>query len=320
LTSRSRVLAAIRHEPGAPLARGELTLDRKIVRDFLNWRKKDTAANSLSDTDLIIACCQALKLDLVCIPSRESASVETGLLGRRSDIPGISAEGLFVFWVVDGSFQSAMAHPGTLEILEAIAASPDEVCQELRHRSTQVTAVMEQGVTAGAHGIILADDIAYRQNTYMSPDFVEQHLLPIWQTQVAAARDLGVPVFFHSDGNLNGVLATIEAAGFDGLQCLEPAAGMDLSEIKARYGKALCLMGNIDPALLSEPGSQMAPEPRYGRLRRAVLDLTASAAGGDGGLIFGTCSGLHAGMSPERVQYMYDLAAEPDTAIPAMSP
>jgi len=95
---------------------------------------------------------------------------------------------------------------------------------------------------------------------------------------------------------------------------------MNLPEIRARYGNTLCLMGNIDPALLSEPGSQMAPEPRYGRLRRAVLDLTASAAGGDGGLIFGTCSGLHAGMSPERVQYMYDLAAEPDTAIPAMSP
>ncbi len=316
----SRVLAAIRHEPGAPLARGELALDLNFAKGFLRWRKNSAAANALADNDLIIACCRALDLDLVCIPAHESASEETGLLGRRADIPGISAEGLFVFWVVDGSFQSAMAQRGTLETLKAIAASPDEVCQELRHRSTRVTEVMAQGVAAGAHGIILADDIAYRQSTYMSPDFVEQHLLPIWQTQVAAARDLGVPVFFHSDGNLNGVLATIVAAGFDGLQCLEPTAGMDLSEIKARYGKALCLMGNIDPALLSEPGSQLVPEPRCERLRRAVLDLTASAADGDGGLIFGTCSGLHAGMSPERVQYMYNLAAEPDTAAPVMSP
>ncbi len=319
MTSRSRVLAAIRHEPGAPPARGELTLDRKFVKDFLGWRKNNAATNPLDDTDLIIACCRALKLDLVCIPSHESASEETGLLGKPADIPGISAEGLFVFWVVDGSFQRAMARRGTLALLKAMAATPDEVCDELRHLSTQVTAVMAQGVTAGAHGIIIADDIAYRQNTYMSPDFVKQQLLPIWQAQVSAARDLGVPVFFHSDGNLNAVLPTLAAAGFDGLQCIEPAAGMDLSKIKARYGHALCLMGNMDPALLTEPDSQVAAKPRYTHLHRAVLDLLVSA-GDDGGFIFGTCSGLHAGMTPERVQYMYDLAAEPDTAVPVMSP
>jgi uroporphyrinogen decarboxylase len=319
LTSPSRVLAAIRHEPGAPLARGELTLDRKFARDFLNWRKKDPAANSLADTDLIIACCRALQLDLVCLQPQGVAAEESDLLGKLSDIPRFTDEGLFVFWVVNGAFQSAMARRGTLELLKELAAAPDEVCKELRELSNQVSAALAQGVTAGAHGIIIADDIAYRQNTYISPDFVKQQLLPIWQTQVATARDLGVPVFFHSDGNLNGVLPTLVAAGFDGLQGIEPAAAMDLPKIKARYGQALCLMGNIDPALLSEQGRQVEAEPRYARLRRAVLDVTA-AAGGDGGFIFGTCSGLHAGMSPELVQYMYALSAEPDTAVPAMSP
>ncbi len=318
MNSLSRVLAAIRHEPGAPLARGELTLDRTFARGLLNWRKKDAAANSLSDTDLIIACCRALKLDLVCIQPQAFAAEEPGLLGQLTDIPRIADEGLFVFWVVDGSFQRAMARRGTLKLLEDIAVSPDEVCAELHQLSSQVMAALAQGVTAGAHGVIIADDIAYHQNTYMSPDFVRQQLLPVWQTQVTTARDLGVPVFFHSDGNLNGVLPTLVAAGFDGLQCIEPAAGMNLPEIKARYGKALCLMGNIDPGLLSEEGRQIETEPRYAHLRRAVLDLMASA-GGDGGLIFGTCSGLHAGMSPELVQYMYDLAAGPDTAVPAMS-
>ncbi|MCP3951809.1 MAG: hypothetical protein GY697_06255, partial [Desulfobacterales bacterium] len=185
--------------------------------------------------------------------------------------------------------------------------------------SSEVIAAMEQGVTAGAHGIIIADDIAYHRSTYMSPDFVKQHLLPIWQTQVTVAGDLGVPVFFHSDGNLNAVLPTIVAAGFDGLQCIEPAAGMDMPAVKAEYGNTLCLMGNVDPALLSDQSIQGDVETRCAHLRRAVLDLMASA-GGDGGFIFGTCSGLHAGMSPELVQYMYDLATDPDTAVPAKFP
>ncbi len=312
MNSIARVRAAIRHKPGARLARGELTLDRKFAGDFLRWRKKSTPANALSDTDLIIACCRALKLDLVCIQSQGIAAEESCLWGKLTDIPRITDEGLFVFWVVNGSFQSAMARLGAMKLLKALAAAPDEVCQVLQQRSNQVMTAMVQGVNAGAHGIIVADDIAYRQNTYMPPDFVKQHLLPIWQTQVKAARDLGVPVFLHSDGNLNGILPTVVAAGFDGLQCIEPTAGMDLPAIKARHGKALCLMGNIDPALLFEQGSQLNVEPRCERLRRAVLDLTASVADGNGGLIFGTCSGLHAGMAPELVQYMYDLAAEPE--------
>jgi len=318
LTSLSRVLAAIRHDPGFPLARGELTLDRKFAREFLAWQKKTTKVNSLSDTDLILACCLALKLDLACIQPQTLAGERSGLLGKLADIPRLADEGLFIFWVVNGSFQRAMARRGALKLLKDMAASPEEVCQELQQLSNQVIAALVQGVSAGAHGIIIADDIAYQQNTYMSPDFVKQKLLPIWQTQVTSARNLGVPVFFHSDGNLNGILSTLVEAGFDGLQGIEPAAGMDLPAIKAHFGKALCLMGNIDPALLSDQGCQMDAKSRYTRLQQAVLDLIASTDG-DGGLIFGTCSGLHAGMSPELVQYMYDLAVEPGTTVPVTS-
>lgn len=63
-------------------------------------------------------------------------------------------------------------------------------------------------------------------------------------------KGTGVPILFHPDGNLNKVLPHIIAAGFKGLQCMEPAAGMDIIEINAKYGQALCLMGGIDPALL----------------------------------------------------------------------
>jgi len=303
----------IHHQPGTSIAMGELTLGKKFARDFLSWRTNGSVADSLSDTDLLIECCHALKLDLVCIQAGEMADNDSDFSAKLTEISRICDEGLFVFWVVNGSFQTAMARRGMMALFNNIADAPDEVSKELQHISDQVIATMAQGVTAGAHGIIIADDIAYRQSTYMSPDFVEQRLLPIWQSQVTSTRDLGVPVFFHSDGNLNAVLPCIVAAGFDGLQCIEPASGMDIKEIKERYGKELCLMGNIDPSLLSEQGNQGATETQYDRLRRAVFGLMASAAGGDGGFIFGTCSGLHAGMSPELVHYMYHLASELNT-------
>jgi uroporphyrinogen decarboxylase len=104
------------------------------------------------------------------------------------------------------------------------------------------------------------------------------------------------------------------SAGFDGLQCIEPAAGMSMSKIRQQYGKDLCLMGNVDPALLSDQSGHGNAELGYDELRRAVTDLMAPAVG-RGGFIFGSCSGLHTGMWPERVNYMYQLATELDRAV-----
>jgi len=168
---------------------------------------------------------------------------------------------------------------------------------------------MEQDLAAGAHGIIIADDIAYNQGPMVSPKFVADHLLPCWQAQVAAANELGMPVFFHSDGNLNALMPFIVDAGFDGLQCIEPAAGMDIEAIKKENGDRLCLMGNMDPALLSDgPENRDASgDDDLHEVSEATAALISTAAHG-GGFIFGTCSGLHEGMRPERVRHMFDLA------------
>ena len=313
MTGIERVVNVIKREPGAPVARGELTLDRGFARDLLNLRAKGAVTDGVSDTDLIIACCRTLNLDLVCIQSGEMAANEEFLSIKPTDLGSLIDEGLFVFWIVDGAFQRAMTKQGMMALLMNIARSPGDVGQDLLEIADQVMTTMAQGVGAGAHGIILADDIAYQQGTYMAPGFVEKFLLPIWQMYVKTSKSLGVPVFFHSDGDLNAVLPHIVSAGFDGLQCIEPAAGMSMSKIRQRYGKDLCLMGNVDPALLSDQSGHGNAELGYDELRRAVTDLMAPAAG-RGGFIFGSCSGLHTGMWPERVNYMYQLATELDRA------
>jgi uroporphyrinogen decarboxylase len=92
-------------------------------------------------------------------------------------------------------------------------------------------------------------------------------------------------------------LEDIAGSGFDGLQCIETAAGMDLATIKANYGQQLCLWGNLDPACLVEALSGEAIDARV----EAVL---ASGAR-NGGLIFGTSSGLFEGMHPRSIERAY---------------
>lgn len=304
-----RTLRAIQHELDAQVAKGELVIDRQFASDLVNWRFGGATADGLGEAGLLLACCRLLKLDLVCIPAAATASEAAILAPRPNDIGKFSDHGLFVFWLVDGAFQSGVTERGMMPVMTDLVRRPDEMTREIRRRSKQVVTSIARGVAAGSHGILIADDIAYCQGTLMHPEFVERCLLPVWKDQVKAAHHLGVPVFFHSDGNLKAVLPFIVEAGFDGLQCLEPAAGMDIGFIKTQHGEALCLMGNVDPALLHARGDGNAEG--MSDLDQAVGEFMA-AADGRGGLIFGTCSGLHTGMAPERVDYMYRQAAKRD--------
>lgn len=308
----SRVSDAIRHRTVWPPVRGEMVIDRRFALDFLSWQSDGAPPAIRSDADLLIACCRSLKLDLVCLQSDPIVLDESNLALNPGDIGRFVHSGLFVFWVVNGVFQAAAARRGMMPLLMEIGKSPREAGAALCRASGRSIAAMARGAAAGAHGIIIADDIAYRQNTFVSPDFVEHYLLPVWRTQVKSAQDLGVPVFLHSDGNLNPVLPFIVDAGFDGIQCLEAAAGMDIRQIKKKYGDVLCLMGSIDPSLLARPSRTQGSEAQRDRLRRAVTDAVTHAR--DGGFIFGTCSGLHDGMSPNLVGYMFRRIDEPDTA------
>ena len=292
---------------GTSIARGELLLDLQFVRDLLEWKGDGPVPEGLDHADLLIECCRVLALDLVCLQADQVINKKSDL-GLESIQRFIGAD-LFVFWIVDGSFQSAVRRHGLTAVLSMIAKSPDVLAAEFKSTTEQVTAAMDQGVNAGARGIILADDIAYNQSTYMSPDFVERYLQPVWKAQTAKAGELGVPVVFHSDGNLDKVLPLIIAAGFDGLQCIEPAAGMDIVEISAQYGQSLCLMGGIDPALLVHNENLCDMETASNNLHRAIKTLMESDLT-NSGLIIGSCSGLYAGMSPELVHYMYQLVSE----------
>jgi uroporphyrinogen decarboxylase len=306
-TSFQRVNKVLSRSQGAPIARGELVLDLQFVRELLAWKGDGPMPAGLDHADLLIECCRVLKLDLVCLQVDQVVNKNSDL--DLESIQRFRDAGLFVFWIVDGSFQSAVRRHELMAVLSMIAKSPDVLAAEFKSTTDQVTAAMAQGVDAGAHGIILADDIAYSQSTYMAPGFVERYLQPVWEVQTAKAGELGVPLVFHSDGNLNKVLPHIISAGFDGLQCIEPSAGMDIIEIFAQYGQSLCLMGGIDPALLVRNENLCDMETAGNNLRRAINTLMESDLP-NGGLIVGSCSGLYAGMSPELVHYMYQLLSE----------
>jgi len=299
MNSIQRVQAAINHQPVDRIPKGELLVEKGFIVDFMDMVGK-SASTMLSREclEMEIECYHLMGLDLVCL----QGEVEPHTINR------FIKEGFFVFLLLDGVLQTTMHKMGFMQFMRSVAGQPEQVGREMQRLSRLLVALIKESVQQGAHGIIIADDIAYKKSTYVSPVFIRKFLLPCWREQVDAAKEMKTPVFFHSDGNINAVLSDIVEAGFDGLQSLEPSAGMEIKEIKEKYGQDLCLMGNIDPRLLSRDGGSDALPGSAGfhELARAVQELIVVAAPSSG-FIFGTCSGLHAGLSPQKVNFMYSM-------------
>lgn len=159
----------------------------------------------------------------------------------------------------------------------------------------------KQFLDHGADAILIADDMAFNTGLILPPQVMDKLAWPIYARlirQIKAHKD--VPVFLHTDGNINSVLDKIVACGFDGLQSLQPSAGMDIVQVKKQYGEKLCLMGNLDLNHLLPFGT---PEDVAAEVRRIV-----SACSQSGGFILSTCNILTNAVPPENALAMYRAA------------
>jgi uroporphyrinogen decarboxylase len=95
-----------------------------------------------------------------------------------------------------------------------------------------------------------SDDIAHGAGPFMSPDFYRKRLFPAMRRYAKQGEAIGVPLIYHSDGQLFPVMDDLIGLGVRGIQPLEPKA-MDPLEIKERWPGRVCLMGNIDLDLMS---------------------------------------------------------------------
>lgn len=119
-----------------------------------------------------------------------------------------------------------------------------------------------------------------------SPEMLEEFETPCVRECMEAAKAGGLPVYFHIDGNVTGMLDSIVEMGVDILNPVEPCDGaQDIYRIKEEYGDRLALCGNIDVAGVLLRGS---PED----VERDVREHIAGLARG-GGYIVASSHDIH---------------------------
>jgi len=90
-----------------------------------------------------------------------------------------------------------------------------------------------------------SDDIAHIDGPLILPRDLKEFFFP-WLKQVGElAKSHGLPVIYHTDGDLTQIMGEIIGCHVDAIHPIEPKA-MDIAKVKERWGHKLALIGNID--------------------------------------------------------------------------
>jgi uroporphyrinogen decarboxylase len=145
---------------------------------------------------------------------------------------------------------------GMENLLMSIVTQP-ELVKALVALSVDVNLKMAKEVAArGVKIVYTGDDYAYTKGPLMSPKHFRELFYPGLKRVMGGFKELGLMVIKHTDGDLWPIIDMIIDSGIDCLDPIDPIAGMDIAEVKAKYGDRVAVKGNVDCAETLTFGSQ----------------------------------------------------------------
>jgi len=169
----------------------------------------------------------------------------------------------------------------------------------LEARTEWFIGIAKFGAELGADMVVMGDDVAFKGRTFISPKDFYEIVIPLYKK---ICQKVGIPVVWHSDGYITPLIEGAIEAGFAAVQGLEPTAGVDLGEIKNRYGKKIVLIGNVDAgAVLCQKDLSI--------VRKDVQRCMDQAKAG-GMYMLSDSNSLHSGCLTETIFEMYRYAKE----------
>ena len=149
-------------------------------------------------------------------------------------------------------------------------------------------------------GFVIWGDVAYRRGLFFSPDYWRQYFKPWVKAMTDYAHRKGLPIIYHGCGNVGAIFEDYIEIGIDAYNPLEVKAGMDVVELRRKYGHRMAFCGNSDIQTW-EAGDK-------DEIRREVLRKLNAAKGG--GFIFQSDHSVTSNVSGRTYDYIVKLVRE----------
>jgi hypothetical protein len=187
--------------------------------------------------------CADLGLDFCFVPSwAEWAPRAVDELWRAGVAP---------LWVVPGVVWPSLEVLGVEAGLRASVQRPALLLEAMDAALAGALRAARAGLEAGAHGVVVADDMAGASGPLLSAAFLEEQAFPRLSRVAQLAREAGVPALLHCDGDARALFAAVAAAGLVALHGdLGGPDGIGATMTAARVA-GIVLIGGVPSASLS---------------------------------------------------------------------
>ena len=173
-------------------------------------------------------------------------------------------KGQFVTFSAHACFHPTWQKVGMEQMLMWMHEDP-ELVVELYDAHTQLIIDLFEGMRAlglAFDGAWLSDDLGYCNAPLISPAMYRELVMPQHKRLCDHFAGAGLKTILHSDGDVGPLIPHFLEAGFSALHPLEAKAGLDVRELKPKYGDRLGLFGNIDVRRLAEGREAIETEVR----------------------------------------------------------
>ena len=192
---------------------------------------------------------------------------------------------------------------GSKNTLLWIGLYPDEVGRfvgRINEFSLELTKAQIEASGGLLDGMVIWGDVAYTKDMFFSPEYWRRYFKPGVKAIIDVCHEHSLPVIYHGCGNVTRILDDFIEIGLDSYNPLEAKAGLDVVELRRKYGHRIGFCGNMDVIDWAHAGLE--------ELKKIVLTKLNAAKGG--GYIFQSDHSVPGNVSGQRYEYVVNLVRE----------
>ena len=145
------------------------------------------------------------------------------------------------------------------------------------------------------------EDMAGKSGPLIGPNQIKTFIKPYYRKIWDMLKSKGTKIFSQdSDGDMNPVIDAFLDCGLTVMYPMEPAAGMDVVELRKKYGNRLAFKGGIDKHVLRQSKEDIRRELEY-KMQPIMRQ---------GGMVFGLDHRIPNGTPLENYKYYVDTGRE----------
>jgi hypothetical protein len=166
---------------------------------------------------------------------------------------------------IPGGFDEPRQLMGEEELCVAYYEQPELIHDMLDTIGATAQRVLDRvSATVPLDQLFVHEDMAGKSGSLAGPAQITEFISPYYRRIWDMLRDRGARLFSQdSDGNMLGVIPAFLEAGLNVMYPMEPAAGMDIVQLRAQYGTQLAFRGGLDKHVIRASKEEIVAELEY---------------------------------------------------------